>query len=189
MGSCTWENCTNIVAPLPGDPPKCHRVARAYSGDAMKEIPLTKGYVAIVDEIDYYRLIERTWSFNYYAYRHIRVRDKPGGKRKSIFIAMHREIIGAVPGQEVDHINGNKLDNRRCNLRICSRTENLYNRNQIGYGKHGHVGVDYRKDMSKWRARVVRSLVGYYKTKEDAINAREEAAKKLFGEFYRREQC
>lgn len=101
--------------------------------------------------------------------------------RKSIYL--HRIVIGAGCGQEVDHINRDPLDNRRCNLRLCTRSQNNMN-------KCGVRGVNrFRKG---WRARIKKNRkdihLGLFKTKKAAIEARVHAEKVLFGNFSNHEQ-
>lgn len=93
----------------------------------MKTIPLTQGFVAVVDEEDYENLTQFEWQTKRdrgtsYARRKTSRRD---GRRKTVY--MHRLILNAPPGVEVDHVNGDGLDNRRKNLRLATRE--LNNRN------------------------------------------------------------
>ena len=86
----------------------------------MKEIPLTRGKFALVDDEDYEWLSQWKWycSTTGYAVR--------GCKNRILY--MHREIAKTKPGMLTDHINRNKLDNRKENLRFCSHRENMKNR-------------------------------------------------------------
>lgn len=100
----------------------------------MKEIHLTgkRGGVALVDDEDYEALMGFKWNHaqNGYAYRYT------FNPRRNIL--MHREIMNPEPGLEVDHINGNKLDNRRANLRVCDRRTNATNSGKrYPRGKYG----------------------------------------------------
>lgn len=100
----------------------------------MRTIPLTQGKVAIVDDSDYEWLNQVKWYLKYvdenrfYAARHRKIK----GEKKTIY--MHRAIMAGdldaigLDSKEVDHRNRNRLDNRRENLRICSKKENLENR-------------------------------------------------------------
>lgn len=87
-------------------------------------------------------------------------------------LRMHRLIMNAPKGMVVDHINHNKLDNRRENLRICTNAENTRNRKIQG-------GVRYRKDKKKYEAYLVRNykhiFLGYYDTYEQALEVRKNA--------------
>ena len=93
---------------------------------------------------------------------------------------------------KVDHINGNKLDNRRCNLRIVTNQQNQFNQKNDGRGSNNRKGVSYRKDRNKWRAYITvdnkQINLGYFNTEEEAIKAREEAEVKYFGDYRRKEQ-
>lgn len=95
-------------------------------------------------------------------------------------VLAHRIITSCPDGMVVDHINGNKLDNRKDNLRVCSHLENCWNRSN-------NISVCYIKERNKWRATIqVNGLskhVGYYKTKEDAIEAKKKALELSYGEF------
>ena len=94
----------------------------------MREIQLTRGLVALVDDDDYEWLNSFKWFANPHhggsAYAARTVRARANGKT----LQMHRLICGDPDGFEIDHINGTKLDTRRCNLRLCSRHENQRNR-------------------------------------------------------------
>jgi len=87
----------------------------------------------------------------------------------------------------VDHRNGNTLDNRRSNLRICTQSQNMCNKAKQSNNTSGHVGVSWFRDLSKWRVQVkvngVTHSGGYHATIEEAIKARAELAAKLHGDF------
>lgn len=106
---------------------------------------------------------------------------------------LHNLIMRPPKGYVVDHINGNKLDNRRANLRICKSSYNNKNKKQYCNSDTPN-GVWYRKDRPNkpWGARIFvdnkRIGLGYYKTKEEAIQVRLEAEKKYYGEYRRREE-
>lgn len=157
----------------------------------MKEIQLTQGKVAIVDDEDYKYLNQFKWHFSErkkggqsFAGRQPS-RKLPGPRRT---IVMHREIMDAQKGMQVDHINHNTLDNRKCNLRLCNNQENLRNKriNQ-NKNKSGFKGVSWYKPSSKWRAEIMVSkkniYIGYFKNPIEAALAYDEKARELFGEF------
>lgn len=152
-----------------------------------KEIPLSKGMSALVDDDDYTRLSAFSWycirsGNSFYAARY-------GGKKGgSHHIWMHRVILDAPKGFEVDHINGNKLDNRRENLRIATRAQNAFNRAKFKIPSSSRFkGVTFHKRDKKWQACIKvngRSIfLGYFKNEVDAARAYNEAAAEYFGEF------
>ena len=82
---------------------------------------------------------------------------------------------------EVDHLNRNTIDNRKCNLKVCTRFENQQN---LSSCRSGHTGVYFKNRSRKWVANISkdkkRYYIGEYKTKEEAINARKEYEQKLY---------
>lgn len=101
---------------------------------------------------------------------------------------LHRMVMNAPYGVQVDHINGDTLDNRRCNLRLCSHAENQHNKNsQAGTSKYKGVYL-YKRDK-KWRAMIAKNKknihLGYFNDEIQAAHAYDEAARQLFGEFAR----
>lgn len=142
-------------------------------------IPLSKGKFALVDPEDARRLGKHSW---YYGFRGYAMRSKvmPNGNRKTV--SMHREILAAKDHEEVDHINGDRLDNRRSNLRVLGRSANLHNRG--AYGPSGLKGVSWDKRKKKWRAEIgkngKRAWLGYHDTKEDAERIYRKASKRLY---------
>lgn len=98
---------------------------------------------------------------------------------------MHRVILGLTsPNQISDHINGNKIDNRRANLRVCTRTEN--NRNRRGViRKNGYKGVYLQTNTGRWAAEANHKYLGAFATAEEAALAYNRAALELHGEFAR----
>ena len=163
----------------------------------MKKIKLTQDQWALVDDEDYDHLNEHKWYANrertdkFYAKRSSPI-DSSGKQRK---IRMHRVIINAPKGIPVDHINGNPLDNRKENLRVCTHQENCRNRGKPKNNKSGYKGVSYMKkskDMinehsKPWKTQITFNgnpiTIGMYKTKEEAARAYDQKAIELFGEF------
>src|SRR3990167_6376904 len=85
----------------------------------MIAIKLTKGKVTLIDKKDFMKLSQKDYYFNGKGYAARGQRIGPRKFNKTLCIYMHREILNAPEGVEVDHINGNKLDNRRFNLRLA----------------------------------------------------------------------
>lgn len=154
----------------------------------MNLVPVKKGeFFAIVDDEDYESISQHNWSYSHYGYAVRRGKTSLGEDGKKI-IYMHRFIIAAGAGQTVDHINGNRLDNRKENLRICTIGENLKNRK----GKNGtskYKGVSYASDRDKWRSSISyqnkRIRIGDYDSEIEAAKAYNQKAIELHGVFAR----
>ena len=152
-----------------------------------KKISLTHGKCAVVDDGDYERLNQFKWWVNSNGYALRTVWDHG----RSYHIRMHREIIHIPEGLITDHINGDKLDNRKENLRTCNKSENAANSKKFTTNKSGLRGVSWFSGYSikKWRAVITVNTrqihLGLFSTREDAATAYENAAKKYFGEYVR----
>jgi len=131
----------------------------------MKNIALTQGKIAIVDDEDYDWLSEHKWYFNRYPRRRC-------GKET---LAMHRAIMKPPDGYEVDHINRNTLDNRKDNLRIVTRKENADNRGMFKNNTSGATGVCFQKGkyQASYRHNGKLIYIGRYATIEEAKQAYE----------------
>lgn len=152
-----------------------------------KAIPVGRGLFALVDDEDYDRVARHKWwvienvSGNRYAMARIDGR----------FISMHRFILNPPSHLEVDHRDGNGLNNQKANLRLCTRQQNQWHRRgeivwQDGTVTKGIYRIEF-KDTVRWYARLSvkgsewRS--GPYKTREEAMRAYDEAARRILGEF------
>jgi hypothetical protein len=137
---------------------------------------------ALVDDGDYAALAASRWSLkNGYAARTVR-RD-----RRVITLYMHRVILDAAPGQICDHVNGDKLDNRRENLRLVTSQQNHWNRQKNHNNRSGYKGV--RKYGDRWKASIKvsgRSVhLGYHDSAELAALLYDHAARRFYGPFAR----
>lgn len=153
----------------------------------MKTILLTQGKVALVDDEDYEYLNQWKWCANkidntYYAVRTI---YKP--KRQQIL--MHRVILNAPEGVEVDHINSNGLDNQKSNLRLCTRNENQRHQRLRKDNTIGFKGIYFikRNPQKPYYAYIninsKRIHLGYYYTSKEAAQVYDKAALKYHKEF------
>lgn len=144
----------------------------------MKQIKLTQNKFALVDDGDFEILNQCKWQFggHRYAVRTINHSQK---------LYMHRFLLNAPKGIEVDHINGNELDNRRCNLRTVTRRQNQLNAKSHLNSLSGLKGVYLRKKDNKWVVYIQTKFIGSFSAKIEAARAYDEAATKYYGEFGR----
>lgn len=154
----------------------------------MKEIALTQGLVTQVDDSDFDFLSQWKWRAcrdkkTIYAGRSIRA----GGRNRTVH--MHRYLLQTSTGEQVDHRDGNGLNNQRSNLRIATHGQQQRNRSLAKNNKAGFKGVQWHTQAKKWRARIwaegKNQSLGLYDTPEDAHAAYMEAAKSICGEFAR----
>lgn len=155
-------------------------------------IPLTKGKAVIVDDDDLKVVVQFRWSAlnsrqkeqhrnHWYAQR---THCEPLGKKQGRLL--HRELMSAQKGQQVDHINGNGLDCRRSNMRIATRSQNCHNRKGWVHRSFPYKGIG--KSTRSWNASIFlpgrkRLYRGGFATAEDAALAYDEMAREHFGEF------
>jgi hypothetical protein len=150
----------------------------------MREIPLTQGKVALVDEDDYPRLAILKWHAScrvgrdghelWYARRCVS-RGTPGSRLEY----MHCAVLGK---RGLDHINGDGLDNRRCNLRPASAGQNNAHRRKCGTRSSRFKGVSW--DRGAWRAAIQpQGYIGRFTSEADAARAYNEAASAIYGPF------
>ena len=150
-----------------------------------RTIELTQDKVAIVDDDIVVELGKYSWYLDSYGYA---MRHSPRGDGKQHSIAMHRNILGLAygDGKQVDHINHDKLDNRRENLRICSYAQNQMNQRPQN-GTSSYKGVNFHKQRGKWQARITidgkQKYLGSFKIEELAALAYDMAAVYNFGEY------
>ena len=154
----------------------------------MKEIKLGRSeLVTLVDDEDFERVNQYGWWVS--RYRHT---NYARGYINSKYIRLHRFLLNPDKGLQVDHANGNGLDNRRCNLRICTNAQNQHNiQTSTSYGGKPTYskfkGVTWDKKNRKWRAQGMINYkqyhLGRFKIEIEAAKAYNKFAKNNFGEF------
>lgn len=154
----------------------------------MKLIPLTQGKNAIVDDEDFEFLSQWKWYCDSgYAIRQQHI-GYVNGKQKLKCFRMHRVIMQTPAGICPDHINGNGLDNRRSNLRNCTRQQNRMNSKSNTKTASEYKGIR-RHRVGTWEARIMaggkRIQIGHFAREEDAAQAYNFVALELHGEFAR----
>lgn len=144
----------------------------------MKCIELTQGNFAMVDDEDFEYLSQWRWKANNYGYAITTNRQK---------LYMHRMLMKFPKGKIIDHINHDRLDNRKENLRICSIKENLRNRTKNKNNTSGYKGVSWNKIAKKWvsyiRVDGKRINLGYFDDITKAAEAYKTASDKYFKQF------
>lgn len=154
----------------------------------MKEIPLTQGKVAVVDDADYEWLMQWKW----YAYRKPNARtwyarrNTARGRWRQKTLLMHRVIMNSASAMQVDHWDQNGLNNRRDNLRVCTSRDNHYNVKRRADNTSGYKGVSWDK-RGRWVAYInyegKRHHLGYFNSSEEAARAYNNVALAAFQEF------
>jgi HNH endonuclease len=148
-----------------------------------KLIPLTKGQHVIVNDEDYEWLGQWRWLLlKKYAARFV----THDGRRRVVF--MHRLIMNAPDDMQVDHINHNKLDCRRSNLRLATSFENNRNRVKTTAKRSSrYKGVSFYKQTKRWGAYIringKHTYIGYYADEQSAARAYDRKAIELYGDF------
>ncbi len=185
--SLHWFQQQSHSSNLPAQAGRCSDITERLRGlcmfgGQMKEIPLTQGYVAIVDDEDFPELSKHKW----YAVR-MRSGVKAACWRNGKHLYMHRAIMKAKDGQPVDHRNHNTLDNQRSNIRLCTHSQNRVNQRKRPGCSSRYKGVYWHKGNKRWRAQIEyhgnrRCLRGFI-NENDAARAYNAAATELFGEF------
>jgi len=150
----------------------------------MVVIYLSNGKEVLVDDEDYEVLSKFNWCDDGHGRAVCQMKDEHGKWRQ---VKMHRFITNCPKGKVVDHANGNPLDNRKINLRICIQKENLANARIPSHNTSGYKGVTYFKRDGRYRAYIKidqkQYHLGYFNTKEEAAIAYNNKAAEVFGEF------
>lgn len=143
-------------------------------------IPLTKGYKALVSESDYRHLMGMKWHAHVSSHGFVYARNGDG-------TAMHVYLLKPPRGMLVDHINGDKLDNRRENLRLATSEENSRNVQKVSGRSSRYKGVAWDAARKKWKAQIQaegkQKTLGRFDSEEEAARVYDAAAKAAFGEF------
>lgn len=156
-----------------------------------KEIVMSSGQTVLVSDEHYDWLNQWKWKAiksktRVYAGRSVRSKESPSGYAT---VLMHRLVVDAPRGLQVDHINSNTLDNRIENLRVCTSSENNTNRNCPRGTVSKHRGVTewasgkYRYFVARIKKDGYKFHLGYFKDEEEAARAYDAKAKELYGEF------
>jgi hypothetical protein len=146
----------------------------------VRRIPLGKGLFATVDAADYEKVSQYHWYATNNGGKNVYAATTLNGKT----VHMHRMLMRPRKGYVVDHIDGNGLNNRRCNLRVCTQAQNMANRSPRG-GSSQYVGVYRYRD--RWAASVTCQgkcyYVGIFDDEIEAAKARDRKAYELHGEY------
>ena len=149
----------------------------------MKTIKLTKGYETKVDDEWFPILSKWSWKVRIVKERPYAQRNGAGGG----VVVMHRYIMMATKGSEIDHINGDSLDNRSINLRFCTRSQNMYNRGPQRNNTTGFKGVSFDKSRGKFiasiSARGKQYNLGRFATPQEAAEVYQRKAEELHRAF------
>jgi hypothetical protein len=147
-----------------------------------------KDKLILIDEEDciYTNLPSSSIFINSHGYAVVNTWDKV--KKKNIKRNLHRYILGITNKNiDIDHINGDKLDNRKCNLRIATASENAVNSKMRVNNTSGYKGVFWHKHSGKWMASITKNkkhiYLGLFESKHEAVKAYDTKAIELFGEF------
>ena len=145
-------------------------------------VPLTRGLRSLINKADLHLIADRRWCVNsgHYAISWLASGERP---------AMHRVIMGVERDVQLDHKNGNGLDNRRKNLRICNHSQNQANQRKRSRASSRFKGVHRYRNSKRWSAKIhvngQRVHLGAFDSERKAALAYDRAATKHFGEFAR----
>jgi len=148
----------------------------------MQTLPLTRGKFAIVDDADYAKVKDLKW-YALPAYRGGQELWYAAREHNYTTEYLHRRIMNAPKNLKVDHINGNGLDCRRSNMRLCTNKSNLRNKRGHANRKLSYKGIGKTKNASTYQAIVAGKYIGRYKTEIEAAKAYNRTAKKMFGKY------
>jgi HNH endonuclease/AP2 domain len=165
--------------------PRHIRPVRVEGNNAF--VPLTRGYEAIIDAADAAFVGQWNWfalpkTNTVYAARW-------GREGEPRTVRLHRVLLDPPQDLGIDHVNRNGLDNRRGNLRLATRSENMWNSAIQVNNTSGFKGVSWVKRDKKWAASIrvfgKTNYLGYFETAEQAHEAYARASAEMHGEFGR----
>jgi len=153
----------------------------------MKNIIFSNGKQALIDDKNFEKINQYKWTyFKAESGKEYARREKKINGERIIYL-MHRVILNAPSNKEIDHINGNGLDNRESNLRVCSHLENMRNRKLHKNNTSGFKGVSLYRRNRKWRSEINVNkktiVLGSFNSVIDAAKAYDAAAKIYFNRF------
>ncbi len=149
----------------------------------MIRIELSWGLVSLVDDDVAPEILAMKWRVKKADRTYYAIHSTPRPRRKTLYL--HRVILGAQHGVQVDHIDGDGLNNQIANLRLCTHAENHRNARKALNGTSKFKGVSWYKRTAKWQARVMFKFLGYFDSELAAALAYDRAAIELFGPFAR----
>lgn len=145
------------------------------------------GKTVLIDDEDYEKVSFYKWHISGNKNNDYVVHTLPRNGKKRPMLRMHRFIIDAPDGTCVDHINGNRYDNRKSNLRLCTQRDNSHNTKMSIANTSGLKGASFHKASGMWQAQITINrkvkYLGIYKTAFEAHAAYKEAAEYYYGEF------
>ena len=152
-------------------------------------IMLTQGHETIIDTVDYPRVGKLRWYLSKAAGKKYVTHSTPKSTGKAKTIYLHNLIMPGAATLEVDHINGDTLNNCHSNLRLVTHKQNAWNRKIESNNSSGRLGVYWNKRTNKWNSLIMRDGVafslGYFNCFKRALESRKLAEKKYFGCFAR----
>ena len=144
-------------------------------------IQIPGGIEFMVDAADFHLVSQYHWTYGKRGY--------PSAKINRQNVTLHKLLFPNTRGLDIDHISGNKLDNRRANLRLCTHQENMFNQRIRTTNSSGYTGVSYHKSAKSYEAYINfcgrKRYLGLYHSAEEAAMARDHAALEVHGEYAR----
>lgn len=148
------------------------------------KITLNGGKVMLIDKKDWDKVKHKTWGAGRGGGQYVGTNGNVGHSN-----LLHRFIMNTPKGLHTDHINGNQLDNRRRNLRICTSQQNQANSSKHIVGSSKYKGVNFYKRDKCWRAYInkdgVQFHLGYFDNELEAAKAYNKKAKVIWGKYAR----